>query len=438
MASSSTSKYHLNYWLRRVFFRHYKNSNGEDTLTNSLHVRLKHLGRREFFNLHSANKENAAILAKEIYTHLVSNGWESTLAKYRPETVVRKAEDPTFGELLAEIQKKAIIKELTLKTYITKFRTLIAQCFEIERLPEAYYHLSPEYTAWVEATNAIRLSKLTAGRIQAWKKGRLDEVKNSPLETKSAKRTINSILRAVQSLLAEKVLRHLDLKISVDFLKGVDLEFVPVSKYQSKIPDLDAFLLKAKEAVEAHEEAAKTPPEDGREKNKVGLSPEAFKILLLALGAGLRRNEIDKLTWGQIDFKNGKIDIAASQYGDLKTESSEGGVWISGLFLSRLKEYQKKTNSVFVVEGSDSSPVAGNGYYHYRCAGLFKELNGWLRTQGIKSPKPIHELRKEFGSLICKDAGIFAASRQLRHSSIGMTNAYYLDVKNKSVVNLPL
>ena len=30
--------------------------------------------------------------------------------------------------------------------------------------------------------------------------------------------------------------------------------------------------------------------------------PEAFRALLLALGAGLRRGEIDRLLWRQVDF----------------------------------------------------------------------------------------------------------------------------------------
>jgi hypothetical protein len=50
-------------------------------------------------------------------------------------------------------------------------------------------------------------------------------------------------------------------------------------------------------------------------------------------------------------------------------------------------------------------------YQYYRCQEHFEGLIGWLRTQGLRSKKPLHELRKSFGSLINQKAGIHAASR---------------------------
>jgi len=41
----------------------------------------------------------------------------------------------------------------------------------------------------------------------------------------------------------------------------------------------------------------------------------------------------------------------------------------------------------------------------------------------------LHALRKEFGSQICAQAGIYAASVALRHSSITLTREYYVDKK---------
>ena len=53
--------------------------------------------------------------------------------------------------------------------------------------------------------------------------------------------------------------------------------------------------------------------------------------------------------------------------------------------------------------------------------------------QGIKSRNALHALRKEFGSQICAQAGIFAASTVLRHSSINLTREYYIDKKQPAV-----
>jgi len=49
---------------------------------------------------------------------------------------------------------------------------------------------------------------------------------------------------------------------------------------------------------------------------------------------------------------------------------------------------------------------------------------------------PMHSLRKEYGSLICEQAGIYAASMALGHSDIRITQASYLDSKKKVVVDI--
>jgi integrase len=75
-------------------------------------------------------------------------------------------------------------------------------------------------------------------------------------------------------------------------------------------------------------------------------------------------------------------------------------------------------------------------YNHYRCDKVFKRLTKWLREHGVTSAKPIHELRKAFGSAICQRAGIHQASRSLRHSDIRVTSAVYVDSKSRISVGL--
>ena len=64
---------------------------------------------------------------------------------------------------------------------------------------------------------------------------------------------------------------------------------------------------------------------------------------------------------------------------------------------------------------------------------IFEELATWLRSQGVESKRPIHELRKEVGSLIADEHGIYAASRFMRHADIRITAASYLDKKKRIV-----
>jgi hypothetical protein len=48
-------------------------------------VRIQHAGRSAYFNLKSANATDAATKARDIYVFLIANGWEGTLAKYKPK-----------------------------------------------------------------------------------------------------------------------------------------------------------------------------------------------------------------------------------------------------------------------------------------------------------------------------------------------------------------
>ena len=74
--------------------------------------------------------------------------------------------------------------------------------------------------------------------------------------------------------------------------------------------------------------------------------------------------------------------------------------------------------------------------HHYRCNRLFRALVEWLRGKGITARNALHSLRKEFGSQICAQAGIYAASVALRHSTITITRDYYLDKKQPVVLEI--
>jgi len=50
--------------------------------------------------------------------------------------------------------------------------------------------------------------------------------------------------------------------------------------------------------------------------------------------------------------------------------------------------------------------------------------------------KPVHELRKEFGSQVCAKYGIYAASRMLRHADLRVTAEHYLDAKKRTPIGL--
>ena len=166
-----------------------------------------------------------------------------------------------------------------------------------------------------------------------------------------------------------------------------------------------------------------------------GDRPELFKIFLLAFGAGLRRGEIDKLTWPQFDWTNGTVNIETNEYGDVKTEGSKEEIDLGEDILVYLKEQFAESKTEFVI----SSAVAmgqPKHWNHYRCDRQFKDLIGWLHAKGVKVRNPIHTLRKEFGSLINQKFGIYAASAALRHSNITVTREHYVDKKERVALDI--
>jgi hypothetical protein len=61
-------------------------------------------------------------------------------------------------------------------------------------------------------------------------------------------------------------------------------------------------------------------------------------------------------------------------------------------------------------------------------------LLAWLRAKGVVSKKPLHTLRKEFGSQINARHGLLAASEQLRHGGIAVTARHYVENRSRSVL----
>jgi hypothetical protein len=80
----------------------------------------------------------------------------------------------------------------------------------------------------------------------------------------------------------------------------------------------------------------------------------------------------------------------------------------------------------FVIE-SPNLPRKRATFENYRAQNVFERLSAWLRSKGVSAPKPIHELRKESGSMVNRRHGLIAAKDFLRHADIAITAAHYID-----------
>ena len=99
-------KTHANYWKSRLEHRTYSRD-GKTFEVAEWSVRIHFKGIRKSFDLETANKEEAAVKARDIYLSLVAKGWSATINELAPQPVPLAEIDGdsvTVGEFLAEAQ----------------------------------------------------------------------------------------------------------------------------------------------------------------------------------------------------------------------------------------------------------------------------------------------------------------------------------------------
>ena len=67
---------------------------------------------------------------------------------------------------------------------------------------------------------------------------------------------------------------------------------------------------------------------------------------------------------------------------------------------------------------------------------VLKRLSAWLKTKGISYGRPVHFLRKVFGSVVATRHGLFTARDYLGHGSVIVTEKHYAALLEKPIVDL--
>ena len=407
----SRGKTHLDYWFKKVFRQSFSTGDGRRE-SGAYSVKIQFSGRRESFPLNTANRPEAAKKAKMIWVSLVANGWDKTLATYKPQAVFVPPTFTTVGSYLDFLEEHKFYTPQALYRNQTKFFTALSSIVEDIGENSRFRLRGKRLEAENARLRAVRLSDLSPLRIESWKGRYLEARSATPVQALRAKHTLDSYIRAAKAMFGPKIRKRLaSVGITIpEPIPFATTEFVSrgrsAFRYRSKI---DPFAL-TKLAVETFQE-----PE-----------PELLKVFLLALHLGLRRNEIDKLLWSQFDFDQNKLHIEATEYAALKTEGSEDEIILEPELAEYFGREFERASSIFVIS-SENKPRATSGWDHYRAHSVFTRLCGWLRENGVNTQKPIHTLRKEFGKIITEKLGLYAASLGLRHSTPTVTATYYAD-----------
>ena len=131
--------------------------------------------------------------------------------------------------------------------------------------------------------------------------------------------------------------------------------------------------------------------------------------ILLALGTGLRRSDIESLKISDVDFENNYITTTSR-----KTRKSMGSRPVSAPVVAELSKY---------VSGIDvrQEKLFNDNFSH-------KKWKKICKNAGLADLK-FHDLRKTFGSLLAQNGVSTAVTQKLlEHSSPTLTNKLYTNV----------
>ncbi|MDF1659996.1 MAG: tyrosine-type recombinase/integrase [Verrucomicrobiales bacterium] len=417
----------VRYWKTKVARRE-RLIDGESVTDRHYSVQLQHQGRRTRFPLNSGNKASAATKALEVYLDILTLGWDKAIAKHK--NARKKAgqdeedgafiERPTVGDLIRVAGEFSTVRQSTFNSYAKAIRKIYADSMKIPGA-QKFDGRSGGAVRWQKRVDQIYLDQLSAELVIRWRNTFLTEDGDDPLTKRRRINTSNTLIRNARGLMAKRHLPFLQEKMRLPDprpLENVPLLKPPSMRYHSKI-DAHGILTDARKELEKDQ-------------------PEQYKAFLLALVCGLRRGEIDHLLWESFDFDRKILHIQNTRYHELKTEDSAGEIDLSGEVNGAFKALHKRATGKFVIESDHEPHRADSGTRYYRCNLVFKKLGDWLRAKGGDKKRPIHELRKEAGSLVAAEYGIFEASRFLRHSDIRITSQVYLDKKRRVTPSLLL
>jgi integrase len=368
---------------------------------------------RRKISLETSNKAAAAHRAREVWHYVRAHGWDGYLAKFKPES--QRSANPTVGDYIAAAARTCDLSAKTLRTYVQALRKITGDITDLNG-DNRKYGDGRAHREWIARIEAVRLSELSPAKIQEWKRSFLSKAKPDPISQRSAKTSANSFLRSAKSLFAKKVLVHIGLAMPDPIpFAGVQFEPRQSSRYRSTF-DIATLI--------------------GRARTELASSdPEAFKALLLGAFCGLRRNEIDTLQWDSFLWDRNLIRIEMTEHFQGKSPDSLDDIAVEPQLMDLFKTFYAGRTGTFVIE-SPEAPRPGCLYDFYRADCVFDRLIVFLRAQGVTSKKPIHELRKQFGSEVCKHFGLYAASQALRHSDIKVTTEHYVESRVHATVGL--
>jgi integrase len=378
-------------------------------------VRMSCGNRQRSLSTGTPNRDHAAEIARDWYVYLTKHNWSEFDAEYRnatsatmtPQSV--KTSQLTVGDFLIAARNESDLAHKTFDDYARCLRFIVSELRAMTKPRSRHDYRNGGRKAWAAAIDATPLEAITPDQIRAWKRAYVARAGHDELLRRRYTTSCNSYLRRARALFSKsKViskLRSVKLPAVLPF-DDVELERRSDTKFYGCGVDAVTLLRSAVDELA-----------DGR--------IEMLKVFLLALTLGLRRREMDLLEWQSFDFVAGTLRIMPTKWYQLKTPESASELPVEPEILELFRGWRARATSEFVLE-SERSPKSVS-YQHYRCEETFQSLLDWLRGKGVQGNKPLHALRKLFGSQLADLHGLHVASSGLRHADVRTTAEYYVD-----------
>jgi len=414
----TASKTTATYWSDKIFLE--KKPGWE---SSNYFVRMQAKGARRKIRLDSTVREEAAREAVAFYLKILAEGWPDT--DPLPLSTLKASllpDQPTISEWIELVKTKVNVRSETVDKYAESLRTIVGEILNLARARK------PEQRQQI---NSFLVSALTKETLKAWFDTRMENARKlDHLRSPRAQNTVRTLITNARALFCNDALEAMG-------IDGENLTILPFSGLKLPPRMLTQYTSRF-DAPTLLETAARELGAAGNDGPEAASKFEQWKILYLALVAGLRYNEIDQLRVHDIIPVKCRISIRTHETFRPKTKSSEGDIRVSESAATILSEMLKRTpGKWFIKDGvSKQGPRYRAGIYH-------DAIVIWLRQyeeRGIRPfidvPKPLHELRKEAGTIVNSLHGLNEAQTFLRHGSIVTTASYYVGSKGNITTDL--
>jgi integrase len=353
----------------------------------------------------SVEAKKSESLAEQIAGFLMdpTKGLLDAKRKFNPRALARPSDFSTVGELLdfhRNHWKVLELKESTGKDY--------ASCLLVIMRQVDAWRRGTSFQSWGGMRNgreermapwiAKSLTEINAKLATDYKRLMVPQDLEDEEEELTQKITADTNLRSARSLFSKDAMQYYKRS---DGLVLPDLtEFMAVRLYGAK----KYFVLQPVSVIRTIFTAA--PVLKAKDLN-------AYRAFLLCVQAGLRKSEASSLRMDWLQEE----DIPAIHIhtdGAFKPKHGHGrkvllDTWVAGEMRSLASQ------ETYFIDGKDTE----------RTDEVFARLNLWLRTCGVDSSKPTHELRKLWFSQKSKRESLQAAAEQGGHRDPKITTSFY-------------